>query len=727
MYASSYVLLATAVDRFYAICHPFVTQMWTARHAHTLAVVAWAASLFFSLPQVFIFSYRLREDVPGVSIYDCWAQFNPEWTLRAYITWMTASIFVVPTCVLGILYGKITWVVWKAGKFEENMMTKFSPTNTHQNGDSKIASGRSSPRRSNHRKSDKQSLSAGPVDANRCSQVTRDLCKIGFDNVAVQKTNINQDASVLIKAPKVELFRPGENGGRKRNSTHAATQFTEQGALDPDAKEVSSNTYSEILPSSQLLCVCPGDPLQRNLNLTQRSYANNSKPRSPGSQLSPEGRASVSESLGSNVHARNGSGRCDVTATTPVDAANDTNVTRTSPHVYPRCGVEVKNEGRTSQAGPGLSELTDEERADQHVDVTSRLKKGYLRSAEKTRSRLKSDVKIDPRDPGVETSCPFELTPYTKNKKEGITKERNRPPNPDITCFDSCLLKRASFSKHKYLTPHGKATRGDWKEKPNTGGTSLESSSDDSGNSPNYARQLNENKPDTDGYQFLVGGVDTRKDEVDCSVSLFTDSTKDKAGRDRSLTRPRHGASLGQRFSKDQKDSRKNYKPIAKSVFGSHKDVVDKHHTGTGNDRAKAVVPPGNMGISRAKIKTIKMTLTVVICYVLCWAPFFVGQMWAAYDDNAPYDGPFFSIIMLLASVNSCTNPWIYTIFSNSICQRTQEVLTAPCRWLAKACRAHPRFSWSRRSSAHSVCLRPFSRAVERRKLYQHSSFSTFA
>ncbi|XP_059174233.1 annetocin receptor-like, partial [Physella acuta] len=128
MYASSYVLLATAVDRYYAICHPFASQSWTARHAHTLAVIAWTASLLFSVPQVFIFSYRQTETSPVV--YDCWAEFHPEWTLQAYVTWTATSVFVVPTCVLGVLYGKITWVVWKAGKLEGNVVVKPSSTSS---------------------------------------------------------------------------------------------------------------------------------------------------------------------------------------------------------------------------------------------------------------------------------------------------------------------------------------------------------------------------------------------------------------------------------------------------------------------------------------------------------------------------------------------------------------------------------------------------------------------
>lgn len=64
-------------------------------------------------------------------------------------------------------------------------------------------------------------------------------------------------------------------------------------------------------------------------------------------------------------------------------------------------------------------------------------------------------------------------------------------------------------------------------------------------------------------------------------------------------------------------------------------------------DQRRRSLQPGKFSISRAKLKTIKLTLTVVICYIVCWAPFFVGQMWAAYDINAPYDGE--AILSLLS------------------------------------------------------------------------------
>ncbi|KAH0628803.1 hypothetical protein JD844_010351 [Phrynosoma platyrhinos] len=71
--------------------------------------------------------------------------------------------------------------------------------------------------------------------------------------------------------------------------------------------------------------------------------------------------------------------------------------------------------------------------------------------------------------------------------------------------------------------------------------------------------------------------------------------------------------------------------------------------------------------ISCAVAKTLKMTLVIVLTYVFCWAPFFLVQLWAVWDPQAPIDGPVFTLLMLVASLNSCTNPWVYATFSNSI------------------------------------------------------------
>ena len=78
---------------------------------------AWAISFLLSFPQMFIFSYK--EVSPGQ--YNCWANFDPEWTLQAYVTWFSCAIYIGPTLILVLVYGRICMVVWQSAKQCINM------------------------------------------------------------------------------------------------------------------------------------------------------------------------------------------------------------------------------------------------------------------------------------------------------------------------------------------------------------------------------------------------------------------------------------------------------------------------------------------------------------------------------------------------------------------------------------------------------------------------------
>uniref|UniRef100_A0ABI7XNR1 Vasopressin V1a receptor n=2 Tax=Felinae TaxID=338152 RepID=A0ABI7XNR1_FELCA len=76
--------------------------------------------------------------------------------------------------------------------------------------------------------------------------------------------------------------------------------------------------------------------------------------------------------------------------------------------------------------------------------------------------------------------------------------------------------------------------------------------------------------------------------------------------------------------------------------------------------------------ISRAKIRTVKMTFVIVTVYIVCWAPFFILQMWSVWDEKFVWiesENPAITITALLASLNSCCNPWIYMFFSGHLLQ----------------------------------------------------------
>ncbi|KAK7466653.1 hypothetical protein BaRGS_00037261 [Batillaria attramentaria] len=81
-------------------------------------------------------------------------------------------------------------------------------------------------------------------------------------------------------------------------------------------------------------------------------------------------------------------------------------------------------------------------------------------------------------------------------------------------------------------------------------------------------------------------------------------------------------------------------------------------------------------GMSKSKVKTVKLTLTVVLCYLFCWAPFFIVNMLTVWDPSIPFEGPVVTIIALLASLNSCTNPWIYLAFSDCSCKKADRRIT---------------------------------------------------
>ncbi|NWS97012.1 V1BR protein, partial [Mionectes macconnelli] len=111
MFASTYMLIVMTLDRYLAVCHPLHTLQQPTRQAYAMVGATWLLSCLLSLPQVFIFS--LREVRQGSGVLDCWADFGYPWGARAYITWTTLCIFVLPVGVLTVCYGLICYEICK--------------------------------------------------------------------------------------------------------------------------------------------------------------------------------------------------------------------------------------------------------------------------------------------------------------------------------------------------------------------------------------------------------------------------------------------------------------------------------------------------------------------------------------------------------------------------------------------------------------------------------------
>nr|XP_055068649.1 oxytocin receptor [Misgurnus anguillicaudatus] len=107
MFASTYMLVLMSIDRCMAICQPL--RSLHKRQDRCYVILSWALSLLLSIPQVYIFS--LRE--VGDGVYDCWGDFVQPWGAKAYITWISLTIYIIPVTILSFCYGLISFKIWQ--------------------------------------------------------------------------------------------------------------------------------------------------------------------------------------------------------------------------------------------------------------------------------------------------------------------------------------------------------------------------------------------------------------------------------------------------------------------------------------------------------------------------------------------------------------------------------------------------------------------------------------
>jgi len=139
MFASTYMMVMMTLDRYIAICHPLKTLQQPTQRSFIMIVSTWMCSLALSTPQYFIFS--LSEIQNGSNVSDCWAHFIEPWGAKAYVTWITVGIFLVPVVILVLCYGFICHSIWKNIKYKKRKAPPGAAThNTVFIGKSSVSS-----------------------------------------------------------------------------------------------------------------------------------------------------------------------------------------------------------------------------------------------------------------------------------------------------------------------------------------------------------------------------------------------------------------------------------------------------------------------------------------------------------------------------------------------------------------------------------------------------------
>ncbi|KAA0192373.1 Cardioacceleratory peptide receptor, partial [Fasciolopsis buskii] len=92
----------------------------------------------------------------------------------------------------------------------------------------------------------------------------------------------------------------------------------------------------------------------------------------------------------------------------------------------------------------------------------------------------------------------------------------------------------------------------------------------------------------------------------------------------------------------------------------------------------KSIVPPHHSKggcISRAKVKTVKMTCVIVTVYIVCWCPFMVWNLvntYVNFSATAPHLSKYTPHIQHLVTLNSAANPIIFWIFNAGSIKRNK-------------------------------------------------------
>ena len=74
--------------------------------------------------------------------------------------------------------------------------------------------------------------------------------------------------------------------------------------------------------------------------------------------------------------------------------------------------------------------------------------------------------------------------------------------------------------------------------------------------------------------------------------------------------------------------------------------------------------------LPRAKIKTLKLTFTILILFIVCSLPYFIVEIILSYGDHCIISRKLYGLLGGMAACNSAVNPYVFLFFN------------ANCTWL---------------------------------------------
>lgn len=72
--------------------------------------------------------------------------------------------------------------------------------------------------------------------------------------------------------------------------------------------------------------------------------------------------------------------------------------------------------------------------------------------------------------------------------------------------------------------------------------------------------------------------------------------------------------------------------------------------------------------ISKARMKTLKMTIVIVASFIVCWTPYYLLGLWYWFQPNMIRQMPEYvnHFLFLFGLLHTCTDPIIYGLYTPS-------------------------------------------------------------
>nr|QVK46039.1 G protein-coupled receptor [Proales similis] len=196
VYASTFILIVMAYDRYTCICKPMKSCSWTYKSASAQVFLAWALAALFSSPQLILYNVKTFYFQDKIPIETCHISWPSRLYEGVYILFHATSQFILPLFILIFFYTKIFITVANNINYKRASVRFYFPK-PDENEDKKPARAQSIRRQSNH--------SASINDNNRLNVEIIPMLKTGQSR-RVNSSVISIDSSIVHQPPLRQNF-----------------------------------------------------------------------------------------------------------------------------------------------------------------------------------------------------------------------------------------------------------------------------------------------------------------------------------------------------------------------------------------------------------------------------------------------------------------------------------------------------------------------------------------